>query len=147
MIKKINKLFVIFSVILFGFMFSSCASNSYEIKEGIYICDVDEYFGKIELNKISEEEFVSSNGLNVFKVKYDGKYKYFSIIVYVTLINNEEKISLNFNNLESKELPKISFDYYYFVDEDGHMINIHNQFISISYVDDNINIINDFYQN
>ncbi|MGM9969283.1 MAG: hypothetical protein ACI35S_02690 [Anaeroplasma sp.] len=146
MIRKFSKLFLFFVVILFSIMFSGCTSNSFEIKNGTYICNADEYFGELDLKKISEEEFVGSNGLNVFRVNYDGEYRFFSINLYVTPINKEEKINLNFNNLEIEELHKITYNYYYFVDKDGQMININEEFISISYISDNVIIINDFYK-
>ena len=69
---KIKKLFLVLGVILFSLVISGCTSNSFEIEEGIYICDSYDYYGELELKKISENEFVNSNGLNVFKVNYDG---------------------------------------------------------------------------
>lgn len=143
---KIKKLFLVLGVILFSLVISGCASNSFGIEEGIYVCDSDEYYGELELKKISENEFVNSNGLNVFKVHHDGKYKYYLINAYIIPVNQEEKIYLNFHNLETEEMHKITFKKYYFIDKDSHMINPNKEFISITYTADNINFANSFYK-
>ncbi len=132
-------------IVLFCLMFTGCASYTFELKDGIYICDGSKYFGELALNRISDEEFVSSKGLNVFEVNYDGEYRYFSINVYVTPIKGK-KINLTFKNLEAEELHKITFKHYCFVDENGHMVNINEGFITISYVTDDVNVVNDFYK-
>jgi|GEM_PF-6446038 len=88
---KIKKLFLVLGVILFSLVISGCTLNSFEIEEGIYICNSYDYYGELELKKISENEFVNSNGLNVFKVNYDGEYEYYLINVYVTPVNQDKK--------------------------------------------------------
>ena len=143
---KIKKLFLVLGVILFSLVISGCTSNSFEIEEGIYICDSHDYYGELELKKISENEFVNSNGLNVFKVNYDGEYRFYLINVYVIPVNQEEKIYLDFHNLETEEMHKITFTKYYFVDKDGHMIDPNKEFISITYINENISLANSFYK-
>lgn len=143
---KIKKLFLVLGVILFSLVISGCTSNSFEIEEGIYICDSYDYYGELELKKISENEFVNSNGLNVFKVNYDGEYRFYLINVYVIPVNQEEKIYLDFHNLETEEMHKITFTKYYFVDKDGHMIDPNKEFISITYINENISLANSFYK-
>lgn len=143
---KIKKLFLVLGVILFSLVISGCTSNSFEIEEGIYICNSYDYYGELELKKISENEFVNSNGLNVFKVNYDGEYRFYLINVYVIPVNQEEKIYLDFHNLEIEEMHKITFTKYYFVDKDGHMIDPNKEFISITYINENISLANSFYK-
>lgn len=143
---KIKKLFLVLGVILFSLVISGCTSNSFEIEEGIYICNSYDYYGELELKKISENEFVNSNGLNVFKVNYDGEYKYYLINVYVIPVIQDEKIYLDFHNLETEEMHKITFTKYYFVDKDGHMIDPNKEFISITYINENISLANSFYK-
>lgn len=143
---KIKKLFLVLGVILFSLVISGCTSNSFEIEEGIYICNSYDYYGELELKKISENEFVNSNGLNVFKVNYDGEYRFYLINVYVIPVNQEEKIYLDFHNLETEEMHKITFTKYYFVDKDGHMIDPNKEFISITYINENISLANSFYK-
>ena len=143
---KIKKLFLVLGVILFSLVISGCTSNSFEIEEGIYICDSYDYYGELELKKISENEFVNSNGLNVFKVNYDGEYRFYLINVYVIPVNQEEKIYLDFHNLETEEMHKITFTKYYFVDKDGHMIDPNKEFISITYINENISLAESFYK-
>lgn len=143
---KIKKLFLVLGVILFSLVISGCTSNSFEIEEGIYICNSYDYYGELELKKISENEFVNSNGLNVFKVNYDGEYRFYLINVYVIPVNQEEKIYLDFHNLETEEMHKITFTKYYFVDKDGHMIDPNKEFISITCINENISLANSFYK-
>lgn len=143
---KIKKLFLVLGVILFSLVISGCTLNSFEIEEGIYICNSYDYYGELELKKISENEFVNSNGLNVFKVNYDGEYEYYLINVYVTPVNQDKKIYLDFHNLETEEMHKITFKKYYFVDEDNNMIDPNKDFISITYTIDNINFAKSFYK-
>ena len=45
-----------------------------------------------------------------------------------------------------EEIPKITFKYYYFVDEDSNMIDPNKDFISITYTIDDINIAKSFYK-
>lgn len=142
---KIKKLFLMLGVILFILVTTGCTSNSLEIKEGRYVCNGNEYYGEFELNIISEDEFINANGVNVFKVDYDGEYRYYSINAYIIPINKEEKVYLNFNNLEKEDLHKITFKKYYFVDQHGHMIDPNEQFINIMYITDDISVINSFY--
>ena len=139
---------ILFSMFLlvFGSCLVGCESNSFEIEEGIYICDSYDYYGELEIKKISEKEFINSNGLNVFKVNFDGDYKYYLINVYVIPVNQEEKIYLDFHNLETEEMHKITFTKYYFVDKDGHMIDPNKEFISITYINENISLANSFYK-
>lgn len=139
---------ILFSMFLlvFGLCLIGCESNSFEIKEGIYICDSYDYYGELEIKKISENEFIHSNGLNVFKVNYDGDYKYYLINVYVKPVSQDEKIYLDFHNLETEEIPKITFKKYYFVDEDSNMIDPNKDFISITYINENISLAESFYK-
>ena len=141
-----KKILVSIFLLVFGLCLVGCESNSFEIEEGIYICDSYDYYGELEIKKISEKEFISSNGLNVFKVNYDGDYKYYLINVYVIPVNQEEKIYLDFHNLETEEMHKITFTKYYFVDKYGHMIDPNKEFISITYINENISLANSFYK-
>ena len=68
-----------------------------------------DYYGELKIEKISEKEFMNSNGLNVFKVNYDGEYKYYLINVYIKPVSQDEKMYLDFHNLETEEMPKIIF--------------------------------------
>ena len=133
-------------LLVFGLCLVGCESNSFEIEEGIYICDSYDYYGELEIKKISENEFINSNGLNVFKMNYDGDYKYYLINVYVKPVSQDEKIYLDFHNLETEEIPKITFKKYYFVDEDSNIIDPNKDFISITYTIDNINFAKSFYK-
>ena len=133
-------------LLVFGLCLVGCESNSFEIEEGIYICDSYDYYGELEIKKISEKEFINSNGLNVFKMNYDGDYKYYLINVYVKPVNQDEKIYLHFHNLETEEIHKITFKKYYFVDEDNNMIDPNKYFVSITYTIDNINFAKSFYK-
>lgn len=141
-----KKVLVSIFLLVFALCSVGCESNSFEIEEGIYICDSYDYYGELEIKKISEKEFINSNGLNVFKVNYDGDYKYYLINVYVKPVSQDEKIYLDFHNLETEEIPKITFKYYYFVDEDSNMIDPNKDFISITYTIDDINIAKSFYK-
>ena len=141
-----KKILVSLFLLVFGLCLTGCESNSIKIEEGIYICNSHDYYGELELKKISENEFVNFNGLNVFKVNYDGEYEYYLINVYVTPVNQEEKIYLDFYNLETEEIPKITFKKYYFVDENSNMIDPNKDFISITYTIDNINFAKSFYK-
>ena len=141
-----KKIFASMFLLVFGLCLTGCESNSFEIEEGIYICNSYDYYGELEIKKISEKEFINSNGLNVFKVNYDGDYKYYLINVYVKPVSQDEKIYLDFHNLETEEIPKITFKYYYFVDEDSNMIDPNKDFISITYTIDDINIAKSFYK-
>lgn len=143
---KIKKLFLALGVILFSLVISGCTSNSFEIEQGIYICNSYDYYGELELKKISENEFKNSNGLNVFKVNYDGEYKYYLINFYVIPVNQDEKIYLEFHNLETEEMHKITFKKNYFVDEDSNMIDLNKDFISITYINENISLAESFYK-
>jgi len=53
---------------------------------------------------------------------------------------------LDFHNLETEEMHKITFKKYYFVDEDNNMIDPNKDFISITYTIDNINFAKSFYK-
>lgn len=141
-----KKILVSMFLSVFALCLVGCESNSFEIEEGIYICDSYDYYGELEIKKISEKEFINSNGLNVFKVNYDGDYKYYLINVYVKPVSQDEKIYLDFHNLETEEIPKITFKKYYFVDEDSNMIDPNKDFISITYTIDDINIAKSFYK-
>ena len=141
-----KKILVSIFLLVFGLCLVGCESNSFEIEEGIYICDSYDYYGELEIKKISEKEFINSNGLNVFKMNYDGDYKYYLINVYVKPVNQDEKIYLDFHNLETEEIPKITFKKYYFVDEDNNMIDPNKYFISITYTIDNINFAKSFFK-
>ena len=141
-----KKILVSLFLLVFGLCLTGCESNSIKIEEGIYICSSYDYYGELELKKISENEFVNFNGLNVFKVNYDGEYEYYLINVYVKPVSQEEKIYLDFHNLETEEIPKITFKKYYFVDEYSNMIDPNKDFISITYTIDDINIAKSFYK-
>ena len=141
-----KKILVSIFLLVFGLCLVGCESNSFEIEEGIYICDSYDYYGELEIKKISEKEFINSNGLNVFKVNYDEDYKYYLINVYVKPVSRDEKIYLDFHNLETEEIPKITFKKYYFVDEHSNMIDPNKDFISITYTIDDINITKSFYK-
>lgn len=141
-----KKILVSLFLLVFGLCLTGCESNLIKIEEGIYICNSYDYYGELELKKISENEFVNSNGLNVFKVNYDGEYEYYLINVYVKPVSQEEKIYLDFHNLETEEIPKITFKKYYFVDEYSNMIDPNKDFISITYTIDDINIAKSFYK-
>ena len=141
-----KRLLVSLFLLVFGLCLVGCESNSIKIEEGIYICNSYDYYGELELKKISENEFVNSNGLNVFKVNYDEEYEYYLINVYVSPVNQEEKIYLDFYNLETEEISKITFKKYYFVDENSNMIDPNKDFISITYTIDNITLAKSFYK-
>ena len=53
-------------MILFSSLIFSCKTKSFEVVEGKFVCDKEEFYGELELHRISEKEFVNSNDLNSF---------------------------------------------------------------------------------
>ena len=146
MIKKLTKLFLVSGVILFSSLIFSCKTKSFEVVEGKFVCNEKEFYGELELYRISEKEFVNSNGINVFKIDYGRGYQYYSVSLYVIFQNTEEKVYLDFKNLEVEEMRKITFKNYFWLDEDGHMLYPSKLNVLVTYKTDDFNIIGSFYQ-
>lgn len=146
MIKKLTKLFLVLGVILFSSLIFSCKTKFFEVVEGKFVCDKEEFYGELELYRISEKEFVNSNGLNVFKIDYGRGYQYYSVSLYVIFQNTEEKVYLDFKNLEVKEMRKVGLRHYFWLDEDGHMLCPRKSNVLVTYKTDDFNIIGSFYQ-
>ena len=147
MIKKLTKLFLVLGVILFSSLIFSCKTKSFEVVEGKFVCNEKEFYGELELYRISEKEFVNSNELNVFKIDYGRGYQYYSVSLYVIFQNTEEKVYLDFKNLEVEEMRKITFKNYFWLDEDGHMLYPSKSNVLVTYKTDDFDVIGEFYKN
>ena len=145
MVKKLTKLFLVLGVILFSSLIFSCKTKSFEVVEGKFVCDKEEFYGELELHRISEKEFVNSNDLNVFKIDYGRGYQYYSVSLYVIFQDTEEKVYLDFKNLEVEEMRKITFKNYFWLDEDGHMLYPSKSNVLVTYKTDDFHIIGSFH--
>lgn len=158
MVKKLTKLFLVLGVILFSSLIFSCKTKSFEVVEGKFVCNEKEFYGELELYRISEKEEIFnfldsikyqeeiSNGLNVFKIDYGRGYQYYSVSLYVIFQDTEEKVYLDFKNLEVEEMRKITFKNYFWLDEDGRMLYPSKSNVLVTYKTDNFYVTGSFYQ-
>ena len=56
MVKKLTKLFLVLGVILFSSLIFSCKTKFFEVVEGKFVCNEKEFYGELELYRISEKE-------------------------------------------------------------------------------------------
>lgn len=148
MIKRFNKVFLMLGVILLSLTLTSCIEKEkFELEEGVYICDYIghsspdyiDFYGELEIHEISEEEFTKAEGLNVLEVED----RYYSVSLFIIYPNTEEKIYLDFQDLKTQEIRKITFNNYYFYNEIG-MIHPQGNWMNVQYKTDTIDIGSQF---
>ena len=91
-----KKILVGMFLLVFGLCLVGCESNSFEIEEGIYICDSYDYYGELELKKISENEFVnrSRSGEVVFR-DANG-----NVLATLSVTQSERELSVSHSRIE-----------------------------------------------
>lgn len=138
--KRFNKVFLMWGVILLSLTLTSCIERKkLELEEGVYICDYIDFYGELEIHEISEEEFTKAKGLNVLEVKD----RYYSVSLFIIYPNTEERIYLDFQDLKTQEIRKITFNNYYFYSEMG-TIYPQGNWMTVHYKTDTIDIGSQF---
>ena len=99
------------------------------------------YYAEIKVSEINEIQYNESNGMNVVKIDEDNKY--YVLDFYIVYSDTNDKIKLNFCNLKTEKVNKISFSNYYFCD-DNSMIVVKKDKINISYTLEEISVNGDF---
>ena len=148
MIKRFNKVFLMLGMILLSLTLTSCIEREkLELEEGVYIRNyighsapgyVD-FYGELEIHEISEEEFTKAKGLNVLEVED----RYYSVSLFIIYPNTEERIYLDFQDLKTEVIRKVTFNKYYFCNEIG-MIYPQGNRMNVQYKTDTIDIGSQF---
>lgn len=137
---------MLFCILILGYI-----PTIVKIDDGIYVCNREDFYGELEIKQITEDDFNNANGLNVFKMSARKGYKYYSIVLSVVFSNTEEKIFLDFLDLEAYEeyrysvIPFNSSLFCYFYDKNA-LVHPYDECINIDYSTDDHIISGDFYK-
>ena len=134
---------ILFSMFLlvFALCLVGCTKEIYKLTPGTYTFECQKYYAEIKVSEINEIQYNESNGMNVVKIDEDNKY--YVLDFYIVYSDTNDKIKLNFCNLKTEKVNKISFSNYYFCN-DNSMIVVKKDKINISYTLEEISVNGDF---
>lgn len=149
--KKLFIIFIVLGVMLFCILILGYIPTIVKIADGIYVCNREDFYGELEIKQITEDDFNNANGLNVFKMSGRMGCKYYSIVLSVVFSNTEEKMFLDFLDLETYEesrysvIPFNSSIFCYFYDKNALVKPCGNHFY-VDYMINDYRFYDDFYK-
>ena len=149
--KKIFIILIVLGVMLFCILILGYIPTIVKIDDGIYVCNREDFYAELEIKQITEDVFNNANGLNVFKMSDRKGYKYYSIVLSVVFSNTEEKIFLDFLDLEAYEeyrysvIPFNSSLFCYFYGKNA-LVHPYDEYINIDYSANDHIISGNFYK-
>lgn len=137
-----KKMVVSMFMLLFCLCITGCKKDVFKIYSGTYTFECKDYYAEMIVTEIDVNQYIESKGINVIKIEEDNQYFYLEFnIVY---IDTQEKIRLDFYDLKTERISKITFSNYVFFDNNYNRIVTKKTGIRIGYKNEEIHIEGDF---